>query len=127
MSRGLSWRQRSILDGLLKSKKTIVAWKDVNYGPTSAEMDGDYFGARAQWNLEQSVRRALRSLEMRGLVKLDRYCFHEFAEMGTFGTYTVLEATHPDNHVPGQTRIMTGVTLTEAGREVALNPKGKSP
>jgi hypothetical protein len=126
MSRGLSWRQRSILEGLLNSKKPIVAWRDVNYGPTTAETRDDFDLSREQWNWEQSVRRALRSLEARGLVKLDRYCFYAFADVGAFGPYTDLTITHPDNHVPGQTRIMTGVTLTEAGREAALNPKGKS-
>jgi hypothetical protein len=115
MSKGISWRQRTILRKL--TPDNITAWKDVDYGPTRLEGDADYSTARNQWNLEQSTRRALRSLERRGLVKLDRYVFSEIAEGGMF-PYISRDAIDPDDHVPGQSRIMTGVRLTEAGKKL---------
>ena len=67
----------------------------------------NYFTARGAWNREQTVRRALRSLERRGLVTLDRYVFSFHGD-----DWCCLE---PDRHIPGDTRIMTGALLTEAG------------
>jgi hypothetical protein len=122
MSKGISWRQRSILKSILRAKDGVIAWKDVDYGPTDSEGEADYQSARVQWNLEQSVRRALRSLERRGLVKLNRYCFSDDIAGGPFPHITH-SAIHPANHVPGETRIWTGVVLTEAGREIAGEPK----
>jgi hypothetical protein len=125
MSRGLSWRQRSILESIAGRHGEIVAWKDVDYGPTSAEMRGDYLERRSQWNNEQSVRRALRSLARRGLVETGRYVFLEFADTphGSLSPRICWTAINPDDHVPGQTRIMTGVRLTSEGEAVAAVPQ----
>jgi hypothetical protein len=114
VSRGLSWRQRSILKSLKANQ--VTAWKDVDYGPTTAEGRDDFFGAREQWNLEQSIRRALKSLDRRGLVKLGRYVFEDEPVPGLPGFIRIVRhAVDPERHVPGQTRIMIGATLTEAG------------
>jgi hypothetical protein len=126
MSKGLSWRQHSILKSIArllerdnKGDRSIpIPWRIVDYGPTNED---DYFSPRVQWNLEQSIRRSLRSLEHRGLVELGRYCFRPFAEMseGLLGSLHQAEIVwthiHPDEHVPGEGRIMTGVILTDAG------------
>ena len=65
------------------------------------------------WNTEQAKRRSLRSLEQRGLVELGRYSFYQYHAEGPMEI--LWSYTHPKNHVPGETRIMTGVVLTLAG------------
>ena len=120
MSRGISWRQRTMLEsiafnstfsrsawGRKPAKKPVeepVPWREIDYGPGG---EANYFTARGAWNREQTVRRALRSLERRGLVTLDRYVFSFHGD-----DWGCLE---PDRHIPGDTRIMTGALLTEAG------------
>jgi hypothetical protein len=129
MSRGLSWRQRSMLKQLLeleqKNKGTYdegrpVAWSALDYGPFH-EGDEDYSSARVQWNLEQAQRRALRSMAERGLVDLATYSFRLDADtVGPFRQPRIIyTAQHPDDHVPGQSRYMTGVLLTDQGRALA--------
>ena len=137
MSKGLSWRQHSMLRSIARRleaerkqhermnaalgkhgrrskdwRARPVAWKAVDYGPTSEE---DFDTPRVQWNVEQATRRALRSLERRGLVELGRYCFRPFVEGGAFSPQIVWSYVDPDDHVPGDSRVMTGVLLTEAG------------
>jgi hypothetical protein len=137
MSKGISWRQRLMLHKLLNletrfapksdPKPEPVAWRDIDYGPTSAESEGDFFSARNQWNIEQVQRRALRSLERRGLVVLGRYVFQPEPVIGGFGwaniAWTYVRCQ--EHHVPGQSRFMTGVLLTEAGRQIALAEEAK--
>jgi hypothetical protein len=128
VSRGLSWRQRLMLVSIAreaerwsrKDRDKPVAWRAVDYGPTSAEDEPDYStSARIQWNLEQATRRSLRSLERRGLVKLGRYCFWPHAESGGMGQASIFWSyVHPEKYVPGEMRIMTGVVLTAGGRDV---------
>jgi len=136
MSRGLSWRQRSMLRQLLRLEKARtpeaskiprpVAWQELDYGPTqheTGEYDSEHDTPRVQWNIEQAQRRALRSLERRGLVDLGQYAFMPFAEVDE--SYhipsPVIEwlAIPFDQHIPGRSRYMTGVLLTEAGRAIA--------
>jgi hypothetical protein len=93
-----------------------VAWREVNYGPTKSEQDEDYSSARAQWNVEQSIRRALRSLERRGLVELDRYCFRPEPRRDVI----LWNYIHPKKYVAGEGRMMTGVVLTAAGKAMAV-------
>jgi hypothetical protein len=120
MSRGLSWRQHSMLESILRrsgERQEPVALRDIDYGPTALEGDPDYSSARNQWNIEQAMRRALRSLERRGLVTLARYVFFPEPVSGFLGSVNMRWAyTAPDNHVPGDSRIMLGALLTDAGR-----------
>jgi hypothetical protein len=98
-----------------------VSWKDIDYGPTTHERPGDtvFFTARGQWNIEQALRRALRSLEQRGLVTLDRYVFRAEPVQGLLSPQIKWFCVDSDHHVPGDSRYMTGVLLTEAGRHIA--------
>jgi hypothetical protein len=82
----------------------------VDYGPTSHEVSDDNFGSKHQRNLEQATRRALRGLEKRGLVRLDRYPFTPDTEDPTIHWRRV------KHHLPGQSRYMIGATLTDPGR-----------
>jgi hypothetical protein len=138
MSKGISWRQRLMLHKLLnletrfapksepKPKPEPVAWRDIDYGPTSAEGEGDYFSARNKWNIEQAQRRALRNLEQRGLVVLGRYVFQPEPVIEGFGWANIAWTyVRQEHHVPGESRIMTGVLLTEAGRQIALAEEAK--
>jgi hypothetical protein len=50
-----------------------VAWCVLDYGPSKHEGDDDYFSPRRQWNVDQAKRRALRSLEKRGLIERATY------------------------------------------------------
>jgi hypothetical protein len=124
MSKGLSWRQRLMLHQLLRLERKArarepVAWRELDYGPTRHEGTGEFYEKRTQWNIEQAQRRALRGLERRGLVELGQYSFVEETTMSGFFLRTSWFAQHPDRHVPGQNRYMTGVLLTEAGRQLA--------
>jgi hypothetical protein len=123
MSKGLSWRQRGMLVSIAyhvrlwgnRNLQIPVAWRAINYGP-SGEWRRDFdLTARIMWNIEQAQRRSLRSLEQRGLVKLGRYSFNQYADRGGIGPQIFWSYTHPKNHVPGETRIMTGAVLTPAG------------
>ena len=75
--------------------------------------------------MEQSIRRALRSLERRGLATLESYYFWEFAESGGMSPRIFWSYTHPKNYVPGKGRIMTGVLLTKAGWAIAAEEEAK--
>jgi hypothetical protein len=99
---------------LEKKRPGPVAWRDLDYGPTSSEEDDDYYDPRCQWNIEQVTRRALRSLERRGLVDLGQYSFPP-KQVGGIRR----GANGPANHLPGQDRFMTGVLLTGTGRRAA--------
>src|SRR4051794_16959248 len=109
MSRGISWRQRMMLKSIAHHTKQTqlvrvgdefirepceepVAWRSIDRG--SGGECPDYFTPRAAWNREQVTRRALRSLERRGLVTLDRYlfCYEPFTD-GMMWTYRP-----PDQH-----------------------------
>jgi hypothetical protein len=117
MSRGISWRQRALLDHLLRRELKLeytgepVAWRDLDY---DSRDETDYFTPRVQWNIEQATRRALRSLARRGLVELDTYSFAPDDQPGIRWW-----CQDPKDHVPGESRHMTGVLLTEAGRQQA--------
>ena len=132
MSKGLSWRQRYMLSSIARRAKKLeegdpVAWCDIDYGPTSSESDDDFDSPRVQWNIEQSTRRSLRSMERRGLVELERYCFFPEPTWNGMTTGIVWHYTHPDDYVPGDMRMMTGVLLTDAGRaEIAEDEANKS-
>jgi hypothetical protein len=122
MSRGLSWRQHWLLKSIARreerNKGEPVAWCDIDYGPTSSDSDPDFFSRRVQWNTEQSLRRSLRSMERRGLVELDRYCFAPEPTWNGMTTQIVWNCIHLDDYVPGEMRLMTGALLTDAGRAV---------
>jgi hypothetical protein len=129
MSKGLSWRQRWMIDSIAREatrwgkneRNKPVAWRAIDYGPTDEEV---YFTARGQWNIEQALRRSLRSLERRGLVELGRYCFRPDADMYRGGSPEIFWSyVHPDDYVPGEMRTMTGVTLTDAGWALARKAK----
>ena len=119
MTRGISWRQHWMLKSIGgHPEESVVAWRDIDQGHTGTQESApDYFGARASWNREQTLRRALKSLERRGLVELGRYVFDNDPR----GIYN-WTVTDPDRHVPGVSRIMTGASLTPAGRAVAARP-----
>jgi hypothetical protein len=133
VSRGLSWRQRTMLASVAREatrwskedRDLPVAWRAIDYGPTSSERDHDYTSARVQWNIEQATRRALRSLERRGLVELDRYCFRPYADMNRISPQIFWAYVDPDDYVPGETRTMTGVVLTKAGWALVAEEKPK--
>jgi hypothetical protein len=132
MGKGISWRQQVMLNSILEQERRFsregegpepIAWRDIDDGPRFDDIDID---ARVAWNREQTLRRSLRSLERRGLVALGRYVFFPEPIITAFGnTSIVWTATYPDNHVPGDTRIMTGARLTDAGRAHAR--KGAYP
>ena len=121
MSKGISQRQRVILRSLLHRRTLvpngIVAWKDIDDYPTEAEIEAEANTDRVDHPThEQSLRRALRSLQRRGLVTLARYSFEEEPRSGAFGLAYIYRIAHdPMWHVTGKMRLMTGVTLTEAG------------
>jgi hypothetical protein len=124
MSKGISIGQRQILQKLLRHEQGVpVAWCDLDYGSTDPER---FFTPEGQHSMAQSTRRALRNLEMRGLVTLARYSFHPWADISQNEFRRAMQQVdmgwsyrHPSEHVPGQSRIMTGVLLTEEGRRVA--------
>lgn len=128
MSKGLSWRQRTMLQSIAahnerwnRGDNRPVAWRNIDYGPSSRDdvLFSDVPGerARGEWNEEQGIRRALRSLERRGLVELGRYCFEPCPEqLSSFSCDIIWCYVHPDLYVPGHMRAMTGAVLTEAGR-----------
>jgi hypothetical protein len=105
-----------MLRSLAKNREEIVAWRDIDDGPRD---ESDYLNARAAWNREQTMRRALRSLERRGLVELGRYVFFPEPVERHLSISIVWTVIDPDDHVPGESRIMTGVRLTALGREAA--------
>jgi hypothetical protein len=138
MSRGISWRQRGMLTQLLRLERERtprgsrerwpVAWRELDYGPTGTGLretdDPDGYDAilahpRHQWNIEQATRRALRSLERRGLIELFQCSFAAYADTGPHNPKIVYRPIDPDEHTPGQDRYMTGVRLTSEGRRVA--------
>jgi hypothetical protein len=96
-----------------------VAWRAVSYEAAAAFKLEDFVTPPAQreWNIEQSQRRALKSLERRGLITLGSYYFSPYAEETGFMHQARIywSYTRPKDHVPGQSRIMTGIILTEAG------------
>jgi hypothetical protein len=97
-----------------------VAWRDLDYGPTNHESTDAFLEPRVQWNLEQATRRALRSLEARGLVELGTYSFIPVVEENrVMGPRIVWWCQALEEHVPGESRYMTGVMLTDAGRDLA--------
>jgi hypothetical protein len=76
--------------------------------------------------LEQTLRRALRSLERRGLVTLGRYVFRPSADSRDWtGPSIVWRYRDPDDHVPGDSRMMTGALLTEAGWAVVRQEEAR--
>lgn len=132
MSKGISWRQRYMLEKIAceieraEDKDDPIAWRAIDYGATSSESDPDFCSSqRIQWNIEQSVRRALRSMERRGLVELGSYYFSGDADWpkGRMGPEIIWSCAHPEDYVPGQGRIMTGVLLTDAGRAMVTEMK----
>jgi hypothetical protein len=120
MSRGISWRQRSLLHSAWRKeqkrskyrKDDPIAWRELDYGPTSGKHD--YFSPQGQWNIEQATRRALRNLEQRGFVELATYSFFGDGHEGWYCHYDL------NDHIRGRDRYMTGVSLTDKGREIAL-------
>ena len=136
MSKGLSWRQREMLVSIAEqvnragnNHRRPVAWRAIYYGPHVMERlrDSDRpahmewiitqeHTARVKWNTEQAKRCSLRSLEKRGLVELGRYSFRPNAN----SSQIFWDYTHPKDHVPGETRIMTGVVLTLAGMDIVV-------
>jgi hypothetical protein len=123
MSRGISWRQRCLLRGLLRAEQAQpahckgdpIAWRNLDYGPTEHEEDWDHFDSpECQWNIEQATRRALRSLEKRGLVRLGTRSFRPGEHDNDW------TCQDRGNHVSGQSRYMTRVLLTDRGRRAAL-------
>jgi hypothetical protein len=124
MNKGLSWRQLHMLNSIAREatrwskehRKRPVACRAIDHGSTSAGANDDHQSARAQWNVEQAVRRSLRSLQGRGLVKLGRCCFYPVAYMNRVGgTQIFWNYVCRRHRVTGETRIMTGVLLTDAG------------
>jgi hypothetical protein len=86
---------------------------------------GAWCDASVQWNIEQAQRRALRNLQQRGLVELGRYVFLPEPILTALGTTSIVwRYRPPGDHVPGQSRIMTGVLLTDAGRDAAKQTEG---
>jgi hypothetical protein len=123
-----------------------VAWCELDYGPTSHEIEDSSWSRQTsnkpnpkvtnEWNIEQAMRRALRNLEQRGLVELGRYAFMPYAEIQRHVTSngeprpfasptTIWVYQHPDEHIPGRSRYMTGVLLTEKGRQIASIEAGR--
>jgi hypothetical protein len=134
MSKGLSWRQRSILKQLLQFEKDRgpdpIAWRELDYGLPVNDSHEKTDTPKGQWNIEQAMRRSLRSLKQRGLVDLGRYAFDQAVgdvrrvdnhELRASYLTADIEwhAVNPDQHIPGQSHIMTGVLLTDEGRRVA--------
>ena len=126
MSKGISWHQLSMLKQLLQFEKDDggqlpVAWRALDYGPPQS----DHTAPKGRWNIEQATRRALRNLEKRGLVDLGRYVFFPEAEPRRSDKDRTIDAiiqwvpVQPNRHVPGQSRKMTGVLLTDEGRRLA--------
>jgi hypothetical protein len=118
MSRGISERQRLILQQLLQLEKKgrkVIAWRQLR----------DH--EKTDWNTEQSLRRALRSLEKRGLVELGTYSFmprqerqrlrgrHYRPALDAVGEWIAQDAWHHTS----RSHYMTGVSLTDKGRQVA--------
>jgi hypothetical protein len=136
MSKGISWRQIYMLEQLLALEQNEedyngepIAWRMLKYGWTNSDYR-NYVRedqAKIAWNVEQAQRRSLRNLEQRGLVTTGHYVFMPYAESYIIhapdGHMAEAEIrwyyVHPRDHLPGESRRMTGVQLTDAGRQVA--------
>jgi len=87
----------------------------VSYGNIDDDYGNDSASTRRQdWNNEQSLRRALKSLKHRGLIGVDQYVFMVLP----VGFDIAHICVNPKDHFPGETRIMTGAYLTDAGRAI---------
>jgi hypothetical protein len=136
MSRGLSAQQASMLRQLERLERRhakvededqrTFPWSALDYGEIahrkfcpvfdySRPLDALVNLGRLNWNREQTVRRALRSLERRGLVHLERHAF----SLILVGHGVYWSSNVPEAHVPGESQLMTGVELTDAGRKLA--------
>jgi hypothetical protein len=110
--------------GVIKHRKPVLAWGSP--GVTHDELMAD--AKRQGWNIEQSTRRSLRSLEQRGLVELRRGSFRPYAietrrnfaghKVLKDGSFVYWHHSPSSTHVTGQDHLMTGVTLTGAGRNI---------
>ncbi|MDQ0320767.1 DNA-binding transcriptional ArsR family regulator [Pararhizobium capsulatum DSM 1112] len=125
MTPGISKQQVEVLrviedwTGRTTTMPQAVAWRDI-----LDKMDHAYGGAGATnipsnaWNKEQAVRRALRSLENRGVVELRRYRYY-WVDGRTVGNKYVQGSWHilddDQYYYPGEDRTMIGAVLTEAG------------
>jgi hypothetical protein len=120
MSKGLSRQQCEILWYIARHEEhrgKVRAWRDihVSYGNIDDDYGNDSASTRRQdWNNEQSLRRALKSLKRRGLIGVDQYVFMVLP----VGFDVAHICMNPENHIAGQTRIMTGAYLTDAGRAI---------
>jgi hypothetical protein len=136
MSRGLSHHQNSILLQLEAMERRhskvkfedmfAFPWSEPDFGEINHRKPGPALDfrkpkecfaelTRHNWNREQTIRRSLRSLERRKLVSTSRYAF----TLVRVGSSFYWDSTLPRAHVPGQSHIMTGVQLTDAGRKLA--------
>jgi hypothetical protein len=106
------------LDRREESGEYPVAWRNLDYGPVLA-LEQDPGNPAAEWNVEQAQRRSLRNLEQRGLVRLGQYSFAPEVVAETLSPHLEWTYHDPDRHVPGESRYMTGVELTDEGRRVA--------
>jgi hypothetical protein len=125
MSKGLSWRQKWMLRSILHATRALpedlrwqpIAWKAIDYGPSKRKRAFNVGGER---NLARAKRRALTSLERRGLVELGNYVFLPLADsVGFLGPKTEWCYCDPKHHIPGKSRIVTGVNLTTDGMKIA--------
>ena len=131
MSKGLSWQQRDLLRTLIQRENEQsadqhnvgdpIAWRELDYEAAGHHHEDSFYNPSVKWNIEQSTRRALRSLEKRGLVELGRWVFELYPEPHDplWGTRYFWNYVDSDDHVPGESRIMTGVKSTALGREFA--------
>jgi hypothetical protein len=111
------------------NKDMPIAWRMLKYGWTNSDYR-DYVREdqpKIAWNVEQAQRSSLRNLEQRGLVTLGHYVFMPYAEAYTIhnpdghmvDAEIIWYYVHPRDHLPGESRRMTGVQLTKSGREYA--------
>jgi hypothetical protein len=118
MSKGLSRQQCQILWHIARHEEhrgKVRAWRDIHvYYGNRADDDDPAIIRRQGWNNEQSLRRALKSLKRRGLIGVDQYVFMVLP----VGFDIAHICVNPKDHFPGETRIMTGAYLTDAGRAI---------
>jgi DNA-binding MarR family transcriptional regulator len=136
MSRGLSAHQADMLRQLERLERRhakvkdedqfAFPWSALNYGEIAHRKSGPVFDysqpqeffadlRRHNWNREQTIRRALRSLERRGLVYLKRHAF----SLIRVGNSIYWSSNIPEAHIRGESHIMIGVELTDTGRKLA--------
>lgn len=133
MSRGLSRSQIWMLGSIAYQEdwrrghglNPAVPWFEIDRGPDAKRESVGYVETPDdRWSYEITVRRALTSLEKRGLVTTARYSFQPDTYRSSRRS-SGMEWVVARDHFPGECRLATGAVLTGAGRRVVDEERRK--